>query len=77
MTEALWQAQCDAARTIREQFGVWQALSTGRNVNSTGQPVVASKKSVFPDQLVATTGFPVSIASAMVRPNPSARCSDT
>src|SRR5438105_4803315 len=34
-------------------------------------------KSMFPDQAVAITGFPIAIASVMVRPVPSERCKET
>ncbi len=38
---------------------------------------VSSMNSRFPEYAVPITGFPASIASARVYPNPSARCSDT
>ena len=37
---------------------------------------VSSIKSTLPDQPVPITGVPSAMASAMVRPKPSARCSE-
>ena len=54
-----------------------EAVAVAWSLDSTSSALPSSMKSMLPEYPVAMTGFPNAMASAIVSPKPSARCSET